>query len=81
MIIVIRFSNRGISKKNLKNDEGAISDYNKAIELNPDYIGAYVNRGVAKETIGDLSGACKDYRKAVSLGYEDAVEWVRKVCN
>jgi len=75
------FSNRGISKKNLKDYEGAISDYNKAIELNPDYIGAYVNRGVAKETIGDLSGACKDYRKAVSLGYEDAVEWVRKVCN
>ncbi len=52
--------------KNL--NQGAISDYNKAIELNPNYADAYNNRSIAKESIGDLNGACEDARKAISLG-------------
>ena len=47
---------------------GAISDYNKAIEINPNYAGVYFNRALSKEFLGDLTGACADAKKAISLG-------------
>ena len=59
---------------------GAISDYTKAIEINPKKFMAYGNRGIAKEKIGDLKGACFDWKKASSLGDKDAAEWVREQC-
>ena len=31
---------------------GAIADYTKAIELNPDDAAAYYNRGIAKRSLG-----------------------------
>ncbi len=58
----------------------AIADYDKAIEINPEWIMAYNLRASAKEKSGDMSGACADWRKAVSLGSTDAVEWVRNQC-
>ena len=59
---------------------GAIADYDKSIELNPEWIMAYNLRASAKEKSGDMSGACADWRKAVSLGSTDAVEWERDRC-
>ena len=62
-------------------DDGAINDYSKVIELNPDFDTAYSNWGIAKENLGDLNGACNDWRKAASLGDEEAAQWVRDECN
>ena len=60
---------------------GAISDYTKAIEINPNYATAFENRGIAKETIGDLTGACSDWRQTVYLSPNaDAAKWVRDQC-
>ena len=60
---------------------GAISDYTKAIEINPSYKSAYKNRGIAKEQIGDLKGACSDWRQTVYLSPNDAAaKWVRDQC-
>ena len=68
-------------EKGLKGDYyGAISDYTKAIEINPKKMKAYGNRGISKEKIGDLEGACNDWRKASSLGDERAAKWVRDQC-
>jgi tetratricopeptide (TPR) repeat protein len=44
-----------------------IQDYNKAIELNPDFADAYNNRGIAKYDLGDYRGAIQDYNKAIEL--------------
>ena len=60
---------------------GAISDLNKAIELNPNDALAYNNRGVAKALLGNLSEACQDARKAQQLSYEAASELIKMVCN
>ncbi len=60
--------------------QGAIADYNKAIEINPQLATAYKNRGITKELIDDLTGACADWRKASSLGVQDAFGWVRDQC-
>ena len=46
---------------------GAIADYTKAIELNPDYASAYYNRGLAKSKIEDYYGAIADYTKAIEI--------------
>ena len=59
---------------------GAISDYTKAIEIDPKYTDAYFNRGIEKELIEDFKGACADWRKASDLGVEDAANWVRDQC-
>ena len=42
---------RGNTKSDLKDCQGAIDDYNKAIEINPQYANAYTKRGLAKHEI------------------------------
>ena len=54
---------------------GAISDYTKAIELQPDYADAYVNRGVAKRKLKDDYGAISDYTKALELNPDYAIAY------
>ena len=41
-------TNRGNEKYELKQYTEAIADYDKAIELDPNYAAAYTNRGFAK---------------------------------
>ena len=60
---------------------GAISDYTKAIELNPNDAEAYYNRGNSKRKLGDLNGACDDAKKAIKLGNTLLVKWVDENCN
>ena len=47
--------------------QGAIADYNKAIELNPQFAEAYNNQGVAKGESGDYQGAIADLDKAIEI--------------
>ena len=62
-------------------NQGAIADYTKAIEINPKYAMAYYTRGLARKyVIGDLEGACSDWRKAAELGDEQAAQWVEARC-
>ena len=70
-----------MAKDDLEDYKGAIADYTKAIEINPNYASAYKNRGVSKEYLRDLSGACADWRKAASLGDMKSAEWAEKQCN
>jgi len=64
----------GVEKANSGDYEGAIEDYNKAIEINPKDAEAYNNRGVAKWDLGDDRGAIEDYNKAIEIKprYADA---------
>ena len=43
------------------NIDGAISDYNQALELNPKLADAYFNRGFARQLQGDFEGALSDF--------------------
>jgi len=60
------------NKANLKDHYGAIADYNKAIEIDPNYASAYYNRGISKSNLKDYYGAIADYNKAIELDYTDA---------
>ena len=51
-----------------KNDfAGAIENYNKAIELRPNWAEVYLQRGMARRMFGQLDGAIADYDKASEL--------------
>ena len=53
---------------NLKQIKEALTDYNKASELKPDYPDAYFNRGLYKQFVNDKNGYCNDLSKAKALG-------------
>ena len=76
------YSNRGLMKIKLDNHYEAISDFNKAIEINKKYPDAYLNRSISKSKIGDIEGACKDAKKAKSLGYKsiENKNWIESNC-
>jgi tetratricopeptide (TPR) repeat protein len=74
------YLNRGNSKYALKDYSGAIADYTKAIEIDPNFALAYYFRGVSKHSLDDRFGACKDGRKAQELGH-DASELIKYACN
>ena len=51
---------RGICKSELDDKEGALQDYNKAIELDPKDSSAYSMRACVKLDLGDFDGANAD---------------------
>lgn len=74
--------NRATYKYKVTKDfEGALYDYNKALELQPELIEALAGRGVIKRNMGDLQGAMKDYNRAIELKADDAEVYLnRGVC-
>ena len=61
------YNNSGIDKAEAKDYYGAISDYNKAIEIDPNHTNAYNNRGNSKAELKDYNGSISDYSKAIEL--------------
>jgi len=57
----------GNKKGEAGDHSGAIADFNRAIELKPDFANAYNGRGVYRAQSGDYKGAIEDYTKAISL--------------
>ncbi|MFM7600357.1 MAG: CHAT domain-containing protein [Pseudanabaena sp.] len=61
------YFNRGYDKSQNGDKQGAITDYNEAIRLKPDYpdcYESYSNRANAKAALGDKHGALADLQKA-----------------
>ena len=59
--------NRGNQKFHSGDLEGALEDYDLAIEIDPDYAPAYYNRGMAYEDLGDYDMALMDYTTAIEI--------------
>lgn len=64
-------------KQSIKDYEGAIKDYNKAIELDPNSNTAYFLRWMTKFTVlkQEKEGE-KDIQKAAELWNNDAIGWI-----
>ena len=68
------YANDGVDYFNLGNEKadkgdhyGAVTDYTKAIEMNPKDDDAYFNRGNSKSELKDYYGAISDYSKAIEI--------------
>lgn len=72
----IAFVYRGAAKGDIGDTEGALTDYEKAIEHDPNYSKAYTNRGNVRSDQGDIEGAIADYDESIQLdsNYKEAIE-------
>ena len=57
---------------------GALTDYTRAIELDPNYASAYSARGVVKDRKGDLKGVLADFNQASELEPKYATAYVER---
>ncbi|MBN1317983.1 MAG: tetratricopeptide repeat protein [Anaerolineales bacterium] len=60
--------NRDLTNRRLGNIQNALSDYTRAIELDPEYTWALINRGIVYEGLEDYKKAFDDYDAALALG-------------
>lgn len=72
------YNNRGFAKHYLEDYKDAITDYDQAIYLQPDYANAYTNRGAAKDNLKDYKGAISDYDQAIYLQPDEALTYANR---
>jgi tetratricopeptide (TPR) repeat protein len=58
--------------------KNALSDYDRAIQLNPGFILAYNNRGIVKGMGKDFTGALEDFTTALELKPDYADAWYNR---
>ena len=62
----------------LNDNNGALEDYNIAIELNPKDAEAFNNRGVVKKRLDFNVGALSDYSQAIALNPNDSIAYANR---
>ena len=53
--------------KGLADTKRAIDDFNKSIEIDPNYYKSYNNRGNAKKYLGNINSAIDDFDQAIEI--------------
>lgn len=64
------FYNQGLEKVLQGNLEGAIQDFDHALQINPHFAEAYYRRAVVRFDLGNQPGAIEDYTLALQLNCE-----------
>ncbi len=68
------YGNRGLTYRNLNDYSSAIADFDRALELDSDYVWAYANRGITYRSNHNYDLALQDFNAAIAL--EDNLDWV-----
>ena len=71
---------RGCARVNAMNYDGAIADFEKAVELKPDYADAYFNMGKTYFLKNNEDKACECYKLAEKYGRPNLEDHLRR-CN
>ena len=69
---------RGCAKINAQKYEEAIGDFEKAVELKPDYADAYFNLGRAYYIMHDEDKACENYQLAAKYGRPNLEDYLKR---
>jgi len=71
---------RGCAKVNAKKYNEAITDFEKAVELKPDYADAYFNLGRTYYLLNKEDKACENYKLADKYGRPNLEDYLKR-CN
>ena len=71
---------RGCARVNAKKYQEAIADFEKAIELKPDYADAYFNLGRTYYLMNNEDKACENYKLAAQYGRANLDDYLKR-CN
>lgn len=71
---------RGCAKANTQKYNEAIADFEKAVELKPDYADAYFNMGKMYYMLNDEDKACECYKLAAKYGRPNLDDYLKR-CN
>ncbi|MGB3509291.1 MAG: tetratricopeptide repeat protein [Microcoleaceae cyanobacterium] len=63
--------NQGLIKLQKRDNTGALEDYNRAINLNPNNHQSYNNKGIAIAQLGNLTEAIENFQRALELNPKD----------
>ena len=69
---------RGCAKTNAQKYEEAIADFEKAVELKPDYADAYFNLGRIYYIMHDEDRACENYQLAAKYGRPNLEDYLKR---
>jgi len=69
------YSERGVAYLHVNNRKQALSDLDKALELEPNNPYRYSSRAYVRDFMGDVKGAVEDYKKAIELDPDDAIAY------
>jgi tetratricopeptide (TPR) repeat protein len=70
--------NRGVSLAMAGEYDKALADFDRVLELRPNYGKEYFNRGEVYYAKGDLNKAITEYGQAIRYGYTDSVVYTRR---
>jgi tetratricopeptide (TPR) repeat protein len=76
--LVENYSRRGNAYADQGEYEQAIEDYDRAIEIDPEYVGAYHDRGIAYFENGEYARAIEDYDRAIEIDPDFAGAHLRR---
>jgi len=81
------FTYRATAKYKLKDYQGAMADFTKALSLKPlneeelkSWRNSFYNRGVTKYYLNDLAGACMDWEAAMNQGIKESTFLLNSYC-
>ncbi len=69
------YNQRGLAFHNLGQEDEAISNYARAIELDPNYAEAFFNRGNAYTRLEQYEPGIADYKKAIELNIQQPLAY------
>ncbi len=69
---------RGNARYSMKDYDGAMADYNLAIDINPDYELAFYNRGAVWVIKKEYNKAIADYTRVINIDADYAVAYVSR---
>lgn len=59
----------------------ALDEYDKAINIEPEFAEAYYNRGLVRILLNDIEGGAKDLSRAGELGIAESYNVIKRYCN
>jgi tetratricopeptide (TPR) repeat protein len=65
------YKSRGDQRAASGDKQGALSDFNQALRINPDYAQAYNSRGSIRAELDDRQGAISDFSQALRINPKD----------